>query len=87
MRISEIKIKMKIYRDSFGSDLIFYDYSLKTKKELAEVIRTQINHNRDRQIEDESLRNFCKKTWIGFMKFTTEWKKIRLSYFYHNKTR
>jgi len=62
MYIFEIKKKMEVYRDSFDSDLISYHHLLKTRKELAEVIQTQINHNRDRQIEDErSLERFARK--------------------------
>ena len=53
---------MKIYRDQFGSDLIAYDDSLKTKKQLVEVISTQIRHNQDRQNEDQRhLENLARE--------------------------
>ncbi len=53
---------MKVYRDQFGSDLIEYSDSLKTKKELTEVIYRQINHNKDRQAEDErALEDFARE--------------------------
>ncbi len=62
MKISKIKFRMKIYRDQFGSDLIGYSNSLKTKKELTEVIYRQINHNKDRQTEDErALEDFARE--------------------------
>ena len=53
---------MKIYRDQFNSDLIAYDDILKTKKQLAEVINTQIRHNQDRQNDDQrQLENFARE--------------------------
>ena len=60
MKISEIKSKLESYRDQFDSDLIAYNDALLTKEECASVIRTQISHNRDRQIEDErALENLA----------------------------
>lgn len=61
MKISEIKSKLDSYRDEWDSDLIAYHESILTKEECASVIRTQISHNRDRQIQDErSLENLAR---------------------------
>ena len=62
MKISEIKSKLELYRDEFDSDLIAYHDSILTKEECASVIRTQISHNKDRQISDErALENLARE--------------------------
>ena len=62
MKISKIKFRIKTYRDQFGSDLIAYDDTLKTKKQFAEVINTQIRHNQDRQNADQrQLENLARE--------------------------
>lgn len=66
MKISEIKSKLESYRDQFDSDLIAYHESILTKEECASVIRTQISHNRDRQIEDErALENLAQELGLN----------------------
>ena len=62
MKISKIKSKLESYKDEFDSDLIAYHDSVITKEECASIIRTQISHNRDRQIEDErALENLANE--------------------------